>query len=683
MENFFRESGVLWLWEKIKTLLSAKQDKLVSGTNIKTINGTSLLGSGDVTISGGSGGNFNESGTYPNLTAGKATKLATARKIGLTGGAVGTATNFDGSTAINIPVTSLQENALAWSTNDIQNGTTIIDSIFRDTIGNRLAFCNPAAITIEHSQDGGNTWVSIDNDADKIKLVTPVLGDINFTIGGSETPPNRDVVQTRVTIDAITADLYFVVNKILIKTIGVTGVDSSAGKPTFCKIEYQTYANYGTGVWTTFKDIEVIGQPGWNSISTNELPNFGYANPPHIRLIRFTLYKPNGCGQYIGRLANIAFLALGISQGGNTFSKTGHIYGIDVNQNVTFPANLKANDFNGVNIAVNNNIKGKTLNIGTNTTLSNSGTAAIGQSCSATNPYAIAMGYQAVSSGYYSIAIGTNVEASANYQTVVGKNNATSNHAFVIGWGTADAKKNIFSVDTSGNVYGTKFITSGGTNQQVVLGDGSLKSLDELSPITDADADILLDNHIHSIDVNANGNDVNISVIESSKNGNTWETEDNDIPIPLATTTSAGVMSKEDKIKSDGLLIYYHLTEDEYNNHELVSLYPLVLAIKDALFDSSTNKWKYDDSKSYDVRVKGWTHQDNGITYLNVNVRLLTSQGGHSIGFSGFVDVDFVTETYFDADIPLYIGYICGKYHIENDGMTIVAPEDSGFYVEI
>lgn len=92
-----------------------------------------------------------------------------------------------------------------------------------------------------------------------------------------------------------------------------------------------------------------------------------------------------------------------------------------------------------------------------------------------------------------------------------------------------------------------------GTNQQVLLGDGSLRPISELSPITDADAEILLDNHIHSINVNANGNDVNISVIESSKNGDAWETEDNDITIPLATTTSAGVMSKEDKAKLDAL----------------------------------------------------------------------------------------------------------------------------------
>lgn len=36
--------------------VGAKQDTLVSGTNIKTINGNSILGSGDLTIGGGSGG---------------------------------------------------------------------------------------------------------------------------------------------------------------------------------------------------------------------------------------------------------------------------------------------------------------------------------------------------------------------------------------------------------------------------------------------------------------------------------------------------------------------------------------------------------------------------------------------------------------------------------------------------
>ena len=41
---------------KITGLTSTKQDKLVSGTNIKTINGQSLLGAGNITIEGGGGG---------------------------------------------------------------------------------------------------------------------------------------------------------------------------------------------------------------------------------------------------------------------------------------------------------------------------------------------------------------------------------------------------------------------------------------------------------------------------------------------------------------------------------------------------------------------------------------------------------------------------------------------------
>ena len=38
---------------KVNEIIDDKQDKLVSGTNIKTINGNSLLGDGNITISGG------------------------------------------------------------------------------------------------------------------------------------------------------------------------------------------------------------------------------------------------------------------------------------------------------------------------------------------------------------------------------------------------------------------------------------------------------------------------------------------------------------------------------------------------------------------------------------------------------------------------------------------------------
>ena len=43
----------VWSSSKVSAELSGKQATLVSGTNIKTINNTSLLGSGDIHISGG------------------------------------------------------------------------------------------------------------------------------------------------------------------------------------------------------------------------------------------------------------------------------------------------------------------------------------------------------------------------------------------------------------------------------------------------------------------------------------------------------------------------------------------------------------------------------------------------------------------------------------------------------
>ena len=49
--------------------ISGKQDKLVSGTNIKTINGTSILGSGDIVISS-SGGSSSGNGAYAEVNHG-------------------------------------------------------------------------------------------------------------------------------------------------------------------------------------------------------------------------------------------------------------------------------------------------------------------------------------------------------------------------------------------------------------------------------------------------------------------------------------------------------------------------------------------------------------------------------------------------------------------------------------
>ena len=84
------------------------------------------------------------SGTYLPISgnAVSATKLNTARTIGLSGGATGTATSFDGSANITIPVTSLDATKLsgtasinttgnaATATNSTQLGGVALDGLF-------------------------------------------------------------------------------------------------------------------------------------------------------------------------------------------------------------------------------------------------------------------------------------------------------------------------------------------------------------------------------------------------------------------------------------------------------------------------------------------------------------------------------------------------------------------------
>ena len=51
--KYLDNAGLTYLWGKLKAYF---QPKLVSGTNIKTINNQSLLGSGNIAISGGASG---------------------------------------------------------------------------------------------------------------------------------------------------------------------------------------------------------------------------------------------------------------------------------------------------------------------------------------------------------------------------------------------------------------------------------------------------------------------------------------------------------------------------------------------------------------------------------------------------------------------------------------------------
>jgi len=133
-----------------QTALNAKQDTLVSGTNIKTINGQSILGSGNLSISGGGGGATNlgytasatngivtsDTGTSATIPAGSTTNASLmlpadkSKLDGIATGATANSTdafllsraNHTGSQAIST-VTGLQT-ALDGKEPSITAGTT-------------------------------------------------------------------------------------------------------------------------------------------------------------------------------------------------------------------------------------------------------------------------------------------------------------------------------------------------------------------------------------------------------------------------------------------------------------------------------------------------------------------------------------------------------------------------------
>ena len=930
MENFFRESGVKWLWGRIKTLLSAKQDKLVSGENIKTINGTSVLGEGNITIEGG--GDFDSSGSYPNLTAGKATKLATARKIGLTGGAVGTATNFDGSASINIPVTTLYDTPLTYKTLSDKNteakGLTLIDAVNGQFTANRLAFKRPDNILIEYSNDGGVNWnISSHTDETKVKLVSGIgtnlyLGNkttgqtiqdkLRITIfaakdgldfystwqrlyvylgtNGAEglhctyeyslrdTPDNwvsqgdwrmigwsgwnklsyaggtsfggknssahpfairltfwfvghvdgyenktnaciyklelRGTTvygnytgcklaetgymydydwQKNVTFPAnVTATKHITqggsANQVVLgdgsleeesalavasaidaehaqeadyagvadkadkltnaRTISLSGgasgnvsFDGSANKsldvtelkeaylisggknityglslldcvafgerwnnrlsfynPDYIKVEYtNNYSEDSDGnesqdvIWTNYFEDEttynskqqkihlvtdglglkgfeltghtntpcvadksrlrvtidaysgryfqiqkittlvgrcsrnyndqltiervsiknyidgntekwelvtqgqVAGDTGWNSFDAKSINYFGVSQYAASRRVRLTYIAKTSRERGLA-LGKICFIGNDVHDCEDNLAKTSHLYSWDSDKNAKFPAEVRgtkhvtiggtAEQFvlgngglknisditNSLYFSVDNLVskltKGGNTTVNGNVVTSNGNNSDTYFTIGTSEPIDTNIPYTL---GFYVEGVEEGEQWRFNVGGIVIE--CVNGFCWATGYfeSTLDGKTSVICDDalrggdyiiTISNItlrkgtlrgYGIDaYIKKQGTNQQVVLGDGSLKALSEISPITDADADILLDNHIHNIDVYANGNDVNINVIESSKNGNSWETEDNNIPIPLATATSAGVMSKEDKAKLDG-----------------------------------------------------------------------------------------------------------------------------------
>lgn len=252
----------------------------------------------------------------------KAEKLGTARTIGLGEAAVSTATSFDGSQNITIPVTSVRESYLSWGGKGLSGAITPIDTALADfASGNRLFGTPASSISVEVSRNGGSTWSDYPGVTDGRKRSLVSTGT-SYSLGGVGSG-NTTQDQLRVTITA--GSFYFFCRKVLmnVSTNGATGMKvnikySTIGTP-------DTFKDYGT--------FSLSGWSGWNSIPLSMSWGGGSSQTTQTKKVQFT-FSMTGAGP----ATVLAIYAYGENAWGfpNVMAKYGRSYDVDYDCNSTF-----------------------------------------------------------------------------------------------------------------------------------------------------------------------------------------------------------------------------------------------------------------------------------------------------------------------------------------------------------
>ena len=268
-------------------------------------------------------------------------KLSTGRKISLGTAVTSTATEFDGSKDITIPVNSVSASYLDWGGRSIAGNISPIDAALSYMhSANRLQFAKPDGITIEYSTNGGSTWTDYGaSDSQKISLVSGLSCSLFLGKRTSGTTATTDAL--RITLNATNCGIYTIGRTLLI--------NFTTGGATGSKVKVETST---IGAPTTFTDrgsYAIGGWPGWNSYPIN-IGAFG-GNPTQtwqIANIRLT-FTIDGAPSSGGRAAVSNLLLFGENAWltPSNMARTGHIYDWDINQNAIFPAGITATSFNG------------------------------------------------------------------------------------------------------------------------------------------------------------------------------------------------------------------------------------------------------------------------------------------------------------------------------------------------
>ena len=219
-----------------------------------------------------------------------------------------------------------------------------------DELGaNRFAFINPDAVAIEHSTDGGLTWIN-SKESNQIKQMIFTNSDDTCIWLDEENAYVSTSIDSQV---RVTLTLYNRPNLYLHTKLSNILISLDNGKHSCeIKLETRTGENYlnNKDEWAT---VGIYKKPPASDNSWVDIPvdlEVGDHNSiGYVWQIRFTFYYTEvSTDQYVNARVNAIFgYGPDCEHPTSNMGKTGHLYDYDMNQNVTFPAEVTATNFKG------------------------------------------------------------------------------------------------------------------------------------------------------------------------------------------------------------------------------------------------------------------------------------------------------------------------------------------------
>lgn len=287
----------------INDVLDNKQDKLVSGTNIKTINGYSILGSGNLPISGGGGTATDVQVNGTSITSGGVANIRTNGTYNASSNKIATMSDLP---TVNNATLTIQKNGttvktfsanassnvtanitVPTNTNELTNGAGFITSSYHDSSKQDKLVSGTNIKTINNTSllSSGNMTLLTEDDiyyktGDIIELGDTAAPGL-YVANGYITSSTKKVNMTFIVPKRLDNISSITVNSLNVESRGISGyLNSQSGY-----VEYVNKSGYTITAWVSSSNsisVTIEKSSAYTNISNNTLVSIdGY--------IKFTL----------------------------------------------------------------------------------------------------------------------------------------------------------------------------------------------------------------------------------------------------------------------------------------------------------------------------------------------------------------------------------------------------------